>query len=450
MAFDDRARQRPAFLPQGARIAVIGSGITGLGAAWHLSRTHEVTVFEADDRFGGHSNTVVAELSGQSVPVDTGFIVYNERNYPNLVALFDALGVKTAASDMSFAVSMRDGALEYSGQSLRSVFARPGAALSPRYLRMLADVPRFHHHARQALKQALPADDMTLAQFIGQRGFSPQFVTDFLQPIAGAIWSSPDMAVLDYPAVSFLRFFANHGLLQVLNMPLWRTVEGGSHHYVDALIAATEADFRRNSAVHAVTRHAEGKVTVTAQGAAAQDFDAVVFANHGDQARHLLADKSAEEDRILGGFSYQKNRAVLHTDPAAMPKRRVTWSAWNVVEQAGRMTVTYWMNRLQPLGIDTDIFVTLNPAADLRGELAAFDYDHPQYSLETLKSQRAIWAIQGQGGVYFAGAHLGAGFHEDGLQAGLAVAEMISGEKRPWTVPGESARLYLPSGLVVA
>lgn len=423
-------------------VAVVGSGVSGLSAAWALSHAHDVTLFEKDDRLGGHANTVDVLVEGRTVAVDTGFIVYNEANYPNLVALFDHLGVETAESDMSFGASLRDGASEYSGQTLSSVFATRQNAVSPRFWRMLIDVARFHRAARKALAQGIP-DTQSLGDFVSQTGLSMAFVEDFIGPMAGAIWSTPNASILDYPARSFIEFYANHGLLQVLNMPVWRTVLNGSRNYVTKLIADYKGTVKTGASVDAVYTAPGGKVRVEIDDGEPADFDQVVIACHGDAAQRMVRDANADETRILSSFRYQPNHAVLHTDKRAMPTKRSAWSAWNVLERGETTSVTYWMNKLQPLDTKTDIFVTLNPPHPLYGVLGEWDYDHPLYDLSTYRAQRDIWALQGERNIWFAGAHLGAGFHEDGIQAGLAVAEAIGGFKRPWQVAHPSGRLAM-------
>jgi len=424
------------------RIAVIGTGISGLSAAWYLSKAHDVTLFEQDDRPGGHANTVDIKIDGQLVSVDTGFIVYNAANYPNLVALFDHLDVETAASDMSFGASLRGGDSEYSGQTLNSVFATRSNTINPRFWRMLIDVTRFHRLARRALDRGID-DDMRLGDFIRTHRLSTAFTTDFIGPMAGAIWSTPSASVLDYPARSFIQFYANHGLLQVLNMPLWRTVAGGSRHYVQKMLDDFRGSLRLATPVSRVAPADDGTVITTTAAGQRDVFGKCVIATHGDQARAMLQSPGDPRDGVLGAFRYQPNRAVLHLDKTAMPRRRAAWSAWNVIETGDDLCVTYWMNKLQSLATDRDVFVTLNPPQPLENILGQWDYAHPLYDLDVYRAQRDIWAHQGTDNIWFAGAHLGAGFHEDGLQAGLKIAEAISGTARPWQVANASGRLNL-------
>ena len=447
MAFDTVETKCPGARQ---RIAVIGSGVSGLSAAWLLSRRHEVVLYEKEGRLGGHSNTVDVETSMGVVPVDTGFIVFNEPSYPNLTALFQHLDVKTDYSCMSFGASLRDGRVEYSGQTLSSVFARRLNAVSPRFLRMLTEIPRFHRDAKKALREDY-CERATLGDFIAERGYSTGFCDLFLKPMTAAIWSTPTIRVFDYPALSFFRFFENHGLLRVLNLPEWRTVAGGSRSYVQKLREAFAGEVRSNAAVAEISTF-DGGVRVIDVAGHTDQFDQVVIACHGDEALKLRSQAPEDERAILGAFDYQVNHAVLHLDPSMMPQRRRAWSSWNYLEGDDAPAVTYWMNRLQNLPCKEDIFVTLNPPRAVRpgAEIASFSYDHPMFNAATQRAQGAIWDIQGRGGVWYAGAHLGHGFHEDGLQSGLAVAEAIGGVRRPWSVEDESGRLQLRTQSVAA
>jgi predicted NAD/FAD-binding protein len=421
------------------KIAVIGSGISGLSCAWLLSQKHEVVLYEKADRLGGHTNTVTANAATGPIAVDTGFIVFNEATYPNLIALFDHLGVASRATDMSFSVSLEDGAFEYAAPAL---FAQRRNMLRPRFWSMLSEVMRFYREAPAALA-ALDDPNLSLGAFLQQGRFSTAFRDDHLLPMAAAIWSSPTEALMDYPAASFLRFCDNHGLLQLVGRPLWRTVIGGSRTYVDRIGAALGDGVRTGRDVVGVQRTGDG-VVVSERNGRRERFDHVVIATHADQALNLLAEPSAAERRTLGAFRYSRNLAVLHTDPALMPKRRRAWASWNYIGSDGGLCVSYWMNKLQGLP-GQDLFVTLNPPqpprpdALLRSEL----YEHPIFDAAALQAQGALWDLQGEGGVWFCGAHFGAGFHEDGLQSGLAVAEQLGGVRRPWNVADESGRIQI-------
>jgi len=425
------------------KIAVIGTGISGLSAAWLLSRRHDVTVYERASRPGGHSNTVEVGATGDAIPVDTGFIVYNPKNYPNLTALFDHLGVATKPSDMSFGVSLDGGRLEYAGTDLLGLFAQKRNLLSPRFLGMLRDLMRFY---REAPAAALADPAITLGDYLRAGRYGDAFCRDHLLPMAAAIWSAPPEAMLAYPAASFIRFHANHGLLQIANRPEWRTVEGGSRSYVRKLTAALAGRVRLDCGATYVKRTSAGVTVGDAQGAAAR-FDHVVLATHADQALALLADADGAERDVLGAFRYSRNLAVLHTDARFMPVRRAAWSSWNFIgerDAPAGVSVTYWMNRLQSLP-GPDLFVTLNPAQPphagtlLHSEI----YEHPMFDTRAIRAQSRLWSLQGRGKVWFCGAYFGAGFHEDGLQAGLAVAEELGGVRRPWTVASESGRIQI-------
>jgi predicted NAD/FAD-binding protein len=426
-------------------IAIIGTGISGMSAAWLLSQNHDVTVYEREPRIGGHSNTVQAPAPGGEIPVDTGFIVYNDVNYPNLVALFDHLGVPTQASDMSFAVSLDDGALEYAGSNLGQLFAQKKNLFRPRFWTMLRDIKRFYRDAPRFLDA--PDDDiMTLGAYLDANGFGVSFQQDHLLPMAAAVWSTPAGSVRDYPAKAFIRFCDNHGLLRIGNRPRWRTVTGGSRAYVARLTARYADKIRLATAAAEITRIPDAVMIRSSTGDVAT-YDHVVIATHADQALKLLSDSTAEESEILGAFGYQPNLTVLHSDAALMPKRRSVWSSWNYLggESDNALCVTYWMNRLQTIPKETPLFVTLNPIHDpAPGSIVKTEmYEHPQFDAAAIRAQGKLWSLQGQGNTWFAGAYFGSGFHEDGLQAGLAVAEALGGVKRPWSVADESGRIRI-------
>lgn len=429
-------------------IAVVGAGISGLSAAWLLSRKHDVTLYESDARLGGHANTVGVDVNGVPVHVDTGFIVYNELNYPNLTALFAHLGVETRQSDMSFAVSLGDGRMEYSSNDLLSFLGNGRNILSRRFWMMTLDLVRFYRQASREMEWLKEAEHLTLGEYLDSNGYSHAFQFDHLLPEAAAIWSSSVKHMRDYPACAFVRFFENHGLLKLRDRPRWRTVSGGSQSYVAALRRAMRAEIRSGAPVRSIRSLPNG-VDVTTAAEPPRRFDKVLIATHSDQALGMLANPDAELRDVLAAIPYRGNHAVLHTDCALMPRRRRTWASWNYVGHGAASegcAVTYWMNRLQGLETSSPLFVTLNPdrQPDRGSVLWEGSYDHPAFTPAALASQRRLWSLQGRGNVWFAGAWLGAGFHEDGLQAGLAAAEDLGGVRRPWIVPDESGRLHLP------
>ncbi len=434
-------------MTKGLTVAVVGSGIAGLSCAWLLGRTHRVTLFEAAPRPGGHSCTVdVPGINGADpLPVDMGFIVYNEPTYPNLTALFGHLNVPTRPSSMSLGISLDGGALEYAGNSLASLFAQKRNLLRPRFWRMLAEIARLYRMA--PWPDVAPTE--TLGAWLDRHRFSRGLQADHLLPMAAAIWSCPPGAVRDQPAAAFIAFCDNHGLLRLRNRPAWRTVIGGARAYVERLLAAFAGELRTGQEIVAISRDAGGVTLLDAGGGRAR-FDQVVIATHGDDACALLQDKDAPEHAVLGAFRCLPNRAVLHSDSSLMPRRRAVWSSWNFIARTGAHAdppcVTYWMNSLQGLP-GRDLFVTLNPLREPAPGcvIAEQSFTHPVFDSETRLAQEAIWPLQGHRRTWYCGAYLGAGFHEDGLQAGLAVAEAIGGTARPWHVANPSGRLRLPA-----
>jgi len=430
------------------KIAIIGTGISGLSAAWLLHQHHDITVYEQNSYIGGHSHTTEVSIDGKSIAVDTGFIVYNPVNYPNLVALFEHLGVPTKSSEMSFAASLNDGALEYSGTNLQGLLAQPLNIFRPRFIRMMRDLFRFYKQAPTLLAdQSLR--DIPLRTFLSDHGYSDAFIYDHLMPMGAAIWSSSVQQMLDFPTLAFMRFFDNHGLVQLSNRPEWRTVDGGSREYVRRLTDSFADRIRLNQAVSSIER-VNGKHVVSSDDGSREDYDHVVLACHADQALNLLQEPTADEQATLGNIPYQPNKAILHTDINLLPTRKRAWASWNYLgsgsdRDSQQLCVTYLMNSLQGLPTDKPVLVTLNPCKTINPDkiIQSYDYDHPLFNVAAIESQPKLWGLQGKQNTWFCGAYFGSGFHEDGIQAGLAVAEKLGGHKRPWTVMNPSTRVGL-------
>jgi predicted NAD/FAD-binding protein len=408
------------------KIAVIGAGISGLASAYFLARRHDVVLYEAGSYIGGHSNTVEVTLEGLSFPVDTGFLVFNEATYPNLIALLDELEVDSYATDMSFGVSLDGGEFEWAGTSLDSVFAQRRRLLSPAFLGMLRDILRFNRAAQSNLAASLVAP-VSLEQLLAAGSYGAMFRDAYLLPMAAAIWSSAPADILQFPAATFLRFCLNHGLLQVNDRPQWRTVKGGAREYVKRIVATLPA-VRPNAEVLAVLRHDDGVTVRTHDGE--EQFDSVVFATHAPDTLRMLTDADAEERALLSAVRYQANTAYLHTDLSLMPQRRKVWSSWNYLGAASTaqdgtraVCVSYWLNQLQALPCKSAVMVTLNPFSPPATDktIAKFDYEHPVFDQAAISAQTALVSIQGKRRTWFAGAWTGYGFHEDGLKSALRV-----------------------------
>jgi uncharacterized protein len=439
---------------QRQRIAVVGAGIAGLASAWLLGQRHDVTLYEADARAGGHTNTVDVQLDGRSHPVDTGFLVFNERTYPNLIALFDHLGVQSVETEMTFSVSLDRPPLEWAGTNLATVFAQRRNLLRRPFWAMLSDILRFNRDS-VAWLASHPQQPRSLREFLEAGRYSRAFTEWYLLPMAAAIWSCPTGLMLDTPLATFVRFCSNHGLLQIANRPRWRTVKGGGREYVRRLLGQLN-DVRLATPVHQISR-ADGQLAVR-HAAGIEMFDQVVMARHSDQSLALLGDSASPAQRgILQAVRYQPNRAVLHTDAALLPRDRKLWSAWNYLAGRGDpgeqpVGVSYLINRLQPLPFSTPVVVSLNPPRqpDAAKVLAEFDYAHPIFDGPAIAAQQRLPAAQGEGGIWLAGAWGRYGFHEDGLMSALAVARAM-GIAAPWqqAAAANVTDLQAPEGRMV-
>ena len=415
------------------RIAIVGTGISGLGSAFLLNPDHDVTVYEKDARIGGHSRTVTVDYDGRAIPVDTGFIVFNRPNYPNLSGLFAHLGVPTHASDMTFAASIKDGWLEWGLKDLDSVLGQRRNLLRPRFGMLVRDVFKFNAQAQETVERD---PELTVEGLIAKLGLGDWFRRFYLLPMSGAIWSCPPCEMMNFPARTLVQFFANHHLMSFTGQPQWRTVTGGSQEYVSRLTAPFAHRIRTNCGAVAVTR-SDGKVQIKDAQGGTETYDQVVMASHGDETLTLLKDAGPDEQAALSAFRYQKNIAVLHRDESIMPRRRRCWASWNYVSDGDilhpKITVTYWMNLLQGIDEKYPLFVSLNPKREISGHLV-FDraeFDHPVFDEAAIAAQGRIAQLQGRRGTWFAGAHLGHGFHEDGLASAVRVAHGL-GAQIPW------------------
>lgn len=411
------------------KIAVIGSGITGLASAWLLHKQYDVTLFEKNAYIGGHTHTIDVPEANRQIPVDTGFIVYNDRNYPNLIGLFAQLGIPTRDTDMSFGFSLNQGELEYSGSSLNTLFAQRKNLFRLSHWRLLKEIMRFNKVAHRLLENPVAVPDMSLGEMLDAHQFSRDMREHYLLPMGAAIWSCPVDTMLAFPALSFLRFFANHGLIDIQNRPQWRTVCGGSSVYVRKLLAEMGDKITIQSGAVRVERSTTQASVFT--DTTKHDFDAVIFACHADEALALLAQPSAEEQRILGCFRYEKNHTYLHTDANLMPVNRKVWSSWNYlatsqpeyVNARQQMTATYWMNNLQGLDTSTDYFVTLNPYQLPRDEhiITEMTYEHPIFDQAAVAAQPQLASLQGQQQSWFCGSYHRYGFHEDAIASAVKI-----------------------------
>ena len=410
------------------RIAVIGSGISGMVAAYRLSPDHDVTVFESGSHVGGHTHTVDVEYQGRDYAVDTGFIVYNDWTYPNFIRLLDEIQVPWQPSQMSFSVRCENSGLEYNGTSINSLFAQRRNIVRPAFLRMVSDILRFNARAPQLLQAGAPA--LTLGEYLRREGYSKYFLDHYIIPMGAAIWSSRPVDMLQFPARFFVEFFSNHGFLSVNDRPTWRVIRGGSREYVSRLTAPFADCIRLNTPVASLQRRTNG-VTLRLKDGAVENFDQVFIACHSDQALKMLSDASHEEREILGAIHYQANEALLHTDATLMPRRPLAWAAWNYhlpIEHSGRVTVTYNMNILQSLVAPTQFLLTLNRGAhvDPSKVLGRYVYHHPVYTTAAVAAQARRSEINGERRTYYCGAYWGFGFHEDGVKSALVAIEEFS------------------------
>ncbi|MGB5251442.1 MAG: FAD-dependent oxidoreductase [Sedimenticolaceae bacterium] len=426
------------------RVAVVGSGISGTIAAWLLRTEPDVRLFEADTRFGGHTNTAfIDDLDGR-IPIDTGFMVFNRENYPLLSALFEHLGVAAYPTDMSFSASFDNGRLEYAGTNLDTLFGQRRNLISGRFWGLLWSIVRFNRAAQRALRMP-PAAEISLGDFLDCGGFDERFRAQYLYPMAAAIWSCPRGQIARFPALSFLRFFANHGLIRLADRPQWLTVKGGASTYINRLVADLGERAVTGAHVARIERNREQVTLIFADGRR-EAFDDIVLACHSDQSLALLADPSPSERQILSAIPYQANRVFLHRDSDLMPRARRVWSSWNYLSEpaddASRaVSVTYWMNSLQRLHTRQDYFVSLNPLRDPRAETIVdyYEYHHPIFDAAALAAQKQLHRIQGRARTWFAGAWTGYGFHEDGMRSGVEVAQAL-GASIPWASEAQASR----------
>jgi len=409
------------------KIAVVGSGISGLAAAWLLDRRHEVHLFERRTRLGGHTHTVVHDVEGRRLPLDTGFIVYNETTYPNLTRAFTELEVATRSSDMSFSVSCPDPDIEFASHGLRGLFAQRSLVFSATYLRLLVDIVRFGRRGRRVLAASADAN-ATIAEFLEEGRFSEAFARYYLMPMIAAIWSTGSEKASSYPRDPLLRFLRNHGLLQVTGQPEWRTVVGGSTSYIDAMVRSFKDRIHLGSGVSGIARRAD-EVEIRLENGSSHRFDHVVIAAHADQALAMLAEPTPLERDLLGRWSYSANDTWLHTDASLMPRRRAAWASWNYLVSGGgdprdRVSMSYHLNRLQGLSEEREYLLTLNPEREPKAEsvIRRMTYSHPVFTRESVATQAELPGLNGRNRTHYCGAYFGNGFHEDGLNSAIAVA----------------------------
>ncbi|MEH6455958.1 MAG: FAD-dependent oxidoreductase [Cocleimonas sp.] len=436
-------------------IAIIGSGITGLSASWLLHKKFDITLFEKNNYLGGHTHTHDVTEGDHTLAIDSGFIVYNDKNYPNLIGLFKQLDVKTQDTDMSFAFSLNQGELEYAGTGLKGMFAQRGNIIRIKHWRLLQEIVRFNKtaHSELARLEKEKSTEYSLGGFLKQHNFSVDLQKNYLLPMGAAIWSCPVETMYNFPAFSFLRFFANHGLIDLKNRPQWRSVVGGSREYINKMMPLLEPEISIEAGAESVTRNSAG-VEVTSAGKKSH-FDQVIFACHADEALKLLEQASASEEEILGCFGYQENNTYLHTDESLMPKRKNAWCSWNYLAQSvtsdnstnakntiadKQVTATYWMNKLQKINPQKNYFVTLNPyqQIDQNKVIKTMTYHHPVFDRHAINAQTRLNELQGKNNSWFCGSYAGYGFHEDGIASSVDICKKL-GVIAPWNADTDSA-----------
>ena len=416
------------------KIAVVGSGISGLSSAWLLHKTHDVTLFEKNNYLGGHSNTATIEYDNQTISVDTGFIVFNFRTYPNLKAFFELLGVEILASNMSFGIKNLDNGFEYSGNNLAGLFAQKKNLINPKFLKMLSDIIKFNKSAIKLIESNTEMENLTVKDFIDSLKLSAYFTQYYLLPMAGAIWSCPLELIKNYPAKNFIQFFYNHGLLTITKQPQWYTVSGGSKQYVKKITASFDDKIKLNcNIIH--SQQQGKKIILTDNTNNTYEFDHVIFASHADQTYNVIADKTRQEEDILSKIKYSYNTAVLHKDLNQMPNNKAAWASWVYLssQTEKKVSLSYWMNNLQKIDHKYPLFVTLNPIDPIHDKdvFARHQYEHPIFDQETINAQKLLPQIQGKRNMWFCGAWTKYGFHEDGLNSAINIAKYF-GVTIPW------------------
>ena len=403
------------------KIAVVGSGISGLSAAFYLSKKYKVDLFEQDDHFGGHSYTYDIKKNNKTIPVDLGFIVFNELTYPNLIKFFNELSVPYEKSDMSFSVSIQDSDIEYGGRGLKAIFANKLNVFNLNFLRMIKEIMSFYQTAPTLIKKNL--NNETLGGYLDKSNLSKYFIEYHIIPMVAAIWSMPFKKARDMPLKLFLNFFINHGLFKLKNRPQWYTVTNRSRAYVKKVLSTISGEVFKHYKVTEINRN-EDNVRINI-GSEYMNYDQVVLASHADQSLEILKDSSEEEKRILSKFKYVSNVAILHTDESLMPKRKLAWSSWNSISKGNQTCVTYWLNNLQNLKCDNNFFLTLNPIYKISNNniIKKINFTHPYFNLETLKYQKDLHLLQGKKRTWYCGSYFGYGFHEDGLKSTINLIE---------------------------